>query len=104
MRPDSNKTIDRIRWVDVAEDYWGISFIPYTEDYKDVPELQWYNTLEAPQLIVWYAPEGTLTVNLIADATKEPLYTANFKGGRNRKKTRKRKKNKNKIKKVTFKK
>ena len=91
LRPETSNIIERILWTDVAKDYWGVSFIPYTEDFNNIPELKWYSTLEAPQLIIWNAPPGAVTVTLVADATKDFIYKEKFKGGRKRK-TRKRKK------------
>ena len=94
--------INSIRWNEVASIYNGTAVLNW--ELSDNPNLQWYNTFEASQLVIWKALEDELHFELIADTTKnDKIFKSPVpsKGGRKYRKTRSKRKKFTNIKKGT---
>ena len=66
---EEDGSISTIRWSDVAEIYNGISVFNWEKSSN--PLLNWYNTFEASQVVIWKAKAGELDFTLIADTFNE---------------------------------
>ena len=73
---EEDGAINTIHWNNVAVDFHGISVLNWEK--SDNPLLNWYNTFEAPQVVIWKANANNLVFTLVAD-TKNEAYPKIFK-------------------------
>lgn len=66
---EEDGAINTIHWNNVAVDFHGISVLNWEK--SDNPLLNWYNTFEAPQVVIWKAKANNLVFTLVADTKNE---------------------------------
>lgn len=95
---EEDGSISTIRWSDVADKYNGIRVLNWEKSTNKL--LNWYNTFEASQVVIWKAKAGELDFTLIADTFNESspkiFQSPSSIGGNKKKKTKKNKRLKHK--------
>ena len=66
---EEDGAINTIHWNNVAVDFHGISVLNWEK--SDDSLLNWYNTFEAPQVVIWKANANKLVFTLVADTKNE---------------------------------